>query len=330
MRIAVIGATGMLGHHTARAVIAYGHALTVVHRASSKLAALSDLNFSAAVADLDNREALTRALSGVDAVINCAGHYPTEPRPWRDDVAIATSQMENFYAACAGHPLKKIVYLGGAIALKRRADGGPADETQEYPGEPDNKNAYLQVKWAMDHQARQKAAAGQPVVIGIPSMTFGEYDPGPTTGRLMVEIANRSLPGYVRGRRNLIYAGDAGRGMVDVCEKGRPGERYLLTGSNMTMDELVAKIATLAAVPVPPAVPLPLAKLVSSMQMLRYRYLNGAKPKVDATAIAVMSAGQFLDGTKAARELGFRAEVSVDEALLRSLRWFRQNGYINH
>ncbi len=328
MRIAVLGATGLLGQHAARAALARGHELIVIHRASSKLQPLADLKFRSAVADLNNTDALALALSGADAVINCAGYYPTVPRPWREEVTTAVTQMGHLYTACARHSLKKIVYLGGAIALRRHPNGEPGDETLEYAGQPGDKNPYLQVKWAMDAQARRKAREGLPVVIGIPTMTFGDRDPGSTTGRLIIEIANRTLPGYVRGKRNVIYAGDAGAGLVRVCEDGRPGERYLLTGSNVTMDELVAKIAQLAGVPAPRAIPLPVAKAVAAVQALRYQYRKGPLPKVDATAVAVMSAGQFVNGAKAERELDFRAQTSLEEAIMRTLQWFRQNGQI--
>lgn len=328
MRIAIIGATGMLGHHAAAAAVAAGYELTVLHRASTPLERLAGLPCRPVFADLDDRQSMAKALAGVEAVINCAGYYPTVPRPWREDVRRGLAQMENFYAACAGRQLKKIVYLGGAIALRRHPAGEPGDETLDYPGEPPSHNPYLRVKWAMDRQALDHAATGLPVVIGIPSMTFGEHDWGPTTGRLVVEIANRTLPGYVRGRRNVIDAADAGRGLLRVCEAGKPGERYLLTGTNLTMDELVGKIAAVAGVPVPRAIPLPLARLVSQVQALRYRYLGGPLPKVDATAIAVMSAGQYLSGHKAQRELGFVSETPLLETLERALHWFRKVGYV--
>ncbi len=329
MRIAIIGATGMIGHHTARAAIDRGHEVVVIHRASSNLGQLADIQFTSAIADLDDRESLTRALAGVDAVINCAGYYPTVPRPWREEVKTATAQMDHFYAACAQHKLHKIVYLGAAIALPKQPQGEPGDESLQYPDEPANKNPYLQVKVAMDAQARAQAKAGLPVVIGIPTMTFGEYDYGPTTGRLIVELARQRLPGYVTGNRNVIYAGDAGLGLVRVCEDGKPGERYLLTGENHSMAALVQKITGAAGVPMPKPVPLAGARFVAWLQALRYRWFKGPLPKIDATGIAVMSAGQFLKGDKAQQELGFRASVSADEAIRRALQWFRQQGYLD-
>jgi dihydroflavonol-4-reductase len=327
MRIAVVGATGMLGHHAAAAVIDAGHELVVVHRASSRLERLAALRFESALADLDDVAAMRAVLVSVDAVIHCAAYYPTLPRPWRDEVAHGLSQMECFYEACAGADLRKIVYLGAAIALCKHPDGEPGSEELIYRGRPRDRNAYLQVKWALDELARDKARAGLPVVIGIPTMSFGEHDHGPTTGQLVVGIANRTLPAYVAGKRNVVYAGDAGRGLVACCDKGRPGERYLLTGRNITMDELVTIVADEAGVAAPRRAPLWLAKGMARAQELAYR-LGGPPPKVSATAIAVMSAGQFLDGNKARRELGYEPAVDLREAIARALRWFREQGYV--
>jgi dihydroflavonol-4-reductase len=120
---------------------------------------------------------------------------------------------------------------------------------------PTKKSPYLQVKWALDAQALVRAQEGLPITIGIPTMTFGEFDPGNTTGRLIIELANRSLPGYVNGRRNVIYAGDAGPGLARVCEAGRAGERYPLAGENLTMKELMGKVAVAVGAPMPKAMP---------------------------------------------------------------------------
>jgi dihydroflavonol-4-reductase len=180
----------------------------------------------------------------------------------------------------------------------------------------------------MDNQAKNKAKEGLPVVIGIPSMTFGEYDFGPTTGQLLVGIANQSLPGYVQGDRNVIYAGDAGLGLTLACEKGKPGERYLFTGSDVSMEQLAALMAKISNVPMPKSIPLLVAKIVSKIQILKYKRFNGDLPKVSDTAIAVMSSGQFLDGRKAQRELGFKSTHSLEQTIQKAYNWFVAEGYI--
>jgi dihydroflavonol-4-reductase len=317
----------MLGHHTALAALRAGHEVVAVYRNPHSLEAIRDIPLEAKQADLNDREALRNAFTAVDAVINCAGYYPTIPRPWREEVQTAKAQMQNFYDACTNLPLHKIVYLGAAIALPRDPTGRPGNEELRYREQPDKKSPYLQVKWALDEQALTMAQAGLPVTIGIPTMTFGEFDPGNTTGRFIIELATRSLPGYVNGRRNVIYAGDAGRGLVRVCEAGRPGERYLLAGENLTMEALIGKVAVTVGAPMPKAIPLNVARLVSAWQAFRFK-LGGPEPKVTDSAIAVMSLGQFIDGEKARQQLGFHPEVSVDEAIAHALKWFQGNGLV--
>ncbi len=327
MRIAIIGATGMIGHHTALAAERAGHETVVLHRAGSQTRHLDDLRAERRIASLEDTSSLTAALQGVDAVINCAGYYPTVPRPWRAEVAHASAQMASFYQACAGLPLHKIVYLGAAIALPRLGDGSPGHADLRYRSPPVDKNPYLQVKWALDEMAHAQAAQGLPVVIGIPSMTFGEYDYGLTTGRLIVEIASGRMPRYVRGQRNTIYAGDAGRGLLACATDGRAGQRYLLTGENTDMDRLTRLIAEAAGVPPPQPVALGVARMVSRIQGWKWK-LGGPAPVISPTAIAVMSAGQHLDGSKAASELGYQPEVGLGDAIGRALAWFKTQGML--
>jgi dihydroflavonol-4-reductase len=329
MRIGIIGATGMLGHHTALAAQRAGHEVVVLHRANAHLDHLRGFKYTGRIADLDQPTTLGTALRGLDGVINAAAYYPTLPKPWREEVSRGLAQMSTFYDACAQACVPRIVYVGGSIALPRRPDGIPGDENLSYADEPADKNPYLQVKWAMDMLARERASRGLPVVIGIPTMSFGEYDYGPTTGRFVVEIANRTMAAYVPGQRNVVYAGDAGRGLVLALEKGRPGQRYLLTGDNITMEQLVELIARLAKAPVPRAVPLTVARAAAALQELRFHLMGGKPPKLSATAIAVMSSGQFLDSSKAREELGYHPEVSITAALERALAWFKAQHYIH-
>lgn len=325
MQIAVLGATGMLGRHAAQAVLDAGHQLTVVYRHPNSLSRLTGLRFDARRADLNDRAALATAFEGLDGLIHAAAYYPTEPRPWRDDVAEATRLNENVFHAAAAARLQRVVYLGGAIALPRRSDGKLADGTEHYPERPANPNPYLQSKWAMDQQALEWARTGLPVVIGIPSMTFGEHDPGATTGRIVAGIASGQLRKYVRGQRNVVYAGDAGRGLVRALEAGVAGQRYLLTGANTDMDELVGIIARQAGVKQPRPVPLAMARVVGGLQTARWRWLRGPLPEISDTALAVMAAGQHLDGSRS-KAIGYEPSVDLEETVARSLRWFKSQG----
>ncbi len=319
----------MLGHHAAIAVQAAGHELCVLHREQSNLESLDHLQFQSVLCNADNEQSLTQAFGDLDAVIHAAGFYPTRIRPWREDVAQAEQQIQGFLRAVKASGIGQAVYLGAAIALKKRADGQPATEADEYSDRPASNNPYLLSKWLMDKAVMDAGASGTPVCVAIPSMTFGEYDYGPSTGQLITRLANGTLPAYVGGRRNVIYAGDAGKGLLAAAEQGKAGERYLLTGSNTDMDAIVAQIAKVSDQPLPRRIPLGLAKLVSKIQIFKHQKLGAPEPVLTPTAIAVMSAGQHLDGSKAASELGFESQVPMEDAISRAYQWFQKVGYIS-
>jgi dihydroflavonol-4-reductase len=316
MKIGVIGATGMLGHHTAKAIMDAGHDLAVIHRQGSKLDKISDLRFESRIGDLNDAKSLIEATKDLDYVLNCGAYYPTLPLPLKKEMDTAKAQIDNFIEAGTRNNVKKMLYLGGSIALPK-SENGIGTEDLVYTSAPENKTPYVQVKWLMDKMARE---AG--VIVGIPSMTFGEHDWVPSTGTFIVRVANNSMPQYVEGNRNVIYAGDAGRGMLAAIEKGRKGERYLLTGTNTNMTEILHTIAKVVGVELQTKqIPLSTAKIVSKLQEGKYRLL-GTLPTLSATSIAIMGSGQHLDGSKAKRELGFEATTSLVEGFQKAYIWF--------
>ena len=329
-KIGVIGATGMLGHHVAKLVQSDpDHELFVIHRKNSNLSTISDLTFQARIADLNDKDSLITAFEGLDYVLNCGAYYPTVPRPLKEELNIAKKQINNFVAAIKESSVKKALYLGGAIAIPK-SKTGIANEDEIYTQSPKNKSAYVQVKWIMDKIAREAGTNGIPIVIGIPSMTFGEYDYGPSTGRIITNTVNQTLPGYVQGDRNVVYAGDAARGLLMACFKGKIGHRYLITGENVSMKTLIETIIRLENIDqIPKSVSLGLAKLISKIKITKYKLFGGELPLLDETAIAVMSAGQFLNGDKAKQELGYTPQTTLEQAIRRTIEWFISQNYIS-
>lgn len=128
----------------------------------------------------------------------------------------------------------------------------------------------------------------------------------------------------------LFMLGDAGRGLVMAAEKGRIGERYLFTGTNISMNNLTKLIADLSGVEPPKKrIPLPIAKVIANFLEYKAKIFKEKKVKLDSTAVAVMALGQFLDGSKARHELGFVQSEMLEETIKKSIAWFFKEGYIN-
>jgi nucleoside-diphosphate-sugar epimerase len=329
MTIGIIGATGMLGHHIAIQAIHHQHKIISIQRPNSDLSRIKDLKCENRTADLNDRGSLIRAFAGLDAVVNAAAYYPTLPKPLAEEIKLARLQMQFFIDALEEANISRALYVGGAIAIPKNKEKQAADETGHYDQAPNNLAPYVQVKWLMDQMAQNAAKKGVPIIIGIPSMTFGEYDYGPTTGRLIVDLSNKSLPAYIEGERNVVYAGDAGRGLLYALVKGEIGERYLIGGYNTSTQKLVQHICQIARIPVlEKTLPLWAAKLISKFQEINYTVFGGTPPQLSSTAIAVLSGGQHLNIQKAQKELGYKPEINIDEMIGRAHNWFKNTGYI--
>lgn len=328
MKLGIIGGTGMIGHHIAIEAQIRQYELVLIHREQADLDKVIDLRYESRVADLNDRGSLIKAFAGLDAVANCAAYYATNPKPLAEEMKTARLQMQYFLDAVEKAEVKRALYVGGAIVIPKVTEG-LANEEGIYDKAPENLAPYLQVKWLMDEMAREAAQDGLPLVIGIPSMTFGEYDFTPTTGKLIVELAKENLKAYIKGDRNVVSARDAGRGLLYALEKGCLGERYLITGENTSMDELVKTICERANVKVlDKTLPLNMAKLISKIQETKYALFKGEPPKINSTAITIMSGGQHLDGAKAKAELDYTPELSMKDAVDRAYVWFDKHGYI--
>ncbi|MFT7054527.1 MAG: nucleoside-diphosphate-sugar epimerase [Roseivirga sp.] len=328
MKIGIIGGTGMLGHHMAIAAQLRQYEVVVIHRAGSKTNQIADLTYESRIGDLNDRGSMIRAMKGLDLIANCAAYYPTLPQPLPQQIKTARLQMQFFLDGVEASGCQRALYVGGAIAIPKNPNGLGIEDLF-YDKAPEDENPYLQVKWLMDKMARMGADQGLPLVIGIPTMTFGEYDYGPTTGRLIVDLANEDLPAYIKGLRNVVSARDAGRGLLLALEKGRFGERYLISGENTDIGSLVKLISETAGVtPITKTLPLGIAKLISKLQEIKYTLVKGTPPTLSSTAIAVLSSGQHIDAAKSKEELGYEPDLTAIDAVRSAYTWFKKEGYI--
>src|SRR5438309_10770068 len=104
---------------------------------------------------------------------------------------------------------------------------------------------YKRSKFAAEEVVRELVRErGLPVVIVNPSTPVGPGDIKPTpTGRLIVEAARGQMPAFVDTGLNIVHVDDVAKGHLAAAEKGRIGERYILGGESMTLEEILAEVA---------------------------------------------------------------------------------------
>jgi len=143
-----------------------------------------------------------------------------------------------------------------------------------------------------------------------------------------VDFLKRKFPAYVETGLNLVDATECARGHVQALEKGRPGERYILGGENLTLKQILDRLAGITNLP-SPTVKVPYIVALAGgvfYEMVTGRLL-GREPRTTIDAVRLARKMMFVSSAKAERELGWRT-VPVDGALRRSVEWFRANGYV--
>jgi dihydroflavonol-4-reductase len=332
----VTGATGFLGSHVARVLAEQGAELRLLVRPTSDLRNLDGLNADRGAdrvaGDLRDAASIEKALSGCDVVFHVAADY----RLWvRDPDEMYRSNVEgtrSLLEAARKQGVRRVVYTSSVATMgftsgSSSNHGNLADE-QSPVGIADMIGHYKRSKFMAEQVAIEAARSGVDVVVVNPTTPIGERDIKPTpTGRIVVDFLKRKFPAYVETGLNLVDATECARGHVQALEKGRSGERYILGGENLTLKQILDRLAAITGLP-SPTVKLPYVFALAAGvvdEMVTGRVL-GREPRVTIDAVRMGRKMMFVSSAKAERELGWRT-VPVDGALRRSVEWFRANGY---
>jgi dihydroflavonol-4-reductase len=178
-------------------------------------------------------------------------------------------------------------------------------------------------------QERAAVAAQLPVVRVLSTAPVGPGDWRPTpTGRLVVDfLRGRMVVRPPAGGLNLVPVEDAARGHVLALERGRPGERYLLGGQNLTLDQVWDLLGPICGRQVPRVrIPYAAAVALAWTDELRCRAWSGAQPVVPLEGVRMSRHEMHVDGARAAAELGYEAGP-IQPALERAVGWYRAHGY---
>ena len=331
MKAFVTGATGFLGSHVARVLAEQGSDLRLLVRPTSDLRNLEGLNADRVAGDLRDPASIEKALSGCDVVFHVAADY----RLWvRDPAEMYRSNVEgtrSLLEAARKQGVRRVVYTSSVATMgftSKTNYGNVADE-QSPVLLADMIGHYKRSKFIAEQVAVEAARSGVDVVIVNPTTPIGERDIKPTpTGRIVVDFLKRKFPAYVETGLNLVDATECARGHVQALEKGRAGERYILGGENLTLKQILDRLAAITGLK-SPTVKLPYffalaTGVVDEMVMGR---LLGREPRATIDAVRMGRKMMFVSSAKAERELGWRT-VPVEGALRRSVEWFRANGYV--
>lgn len=327
MKVFVTGATGFVGSHVARVLAEKGAELRLLVRKTSDLRNIQSLPAEHVVGDLLDPASFDRALAGCDALFHVAADY----RLWvREPAVMYRANVDGTRAilqAALRNSVRRVVYTSSVATMGFTGNGHPADETS--PVSLDNMiGPYKRSKFLAEQVAIQAARDGMDVVVVNPTTPVGDQDIKPTpTGRIVVDFLKRKFPAYVDTGLNLVDVDVCARGHLAAFEKGRSGERYILGGENLTLKQILDKLAEITGLPSPNIrVPYAVALAAGAVDELFTGRIRGLEPRATIDAVRMGKKKMFASSAKAEREFGWQT-LPVDGALRRAVSWFRANGY---
>jgi dihydroflavonol-4-reductase len=203
----------------------------------------------------------------------------------------------------------------------------PANESAEF-NHQDTGDNYSISKYLGEIEAKKFVAKGLPIVIVNPTIVIGAHDIKPTpSGKMIIDIANKDMPGYIEGGVNIIDVEDVARGHILAAKKGRVGERYLFGNENMSVSDYFRLISEVAGVK-PPKIKIPYYLAIALGYMFELgAYITKKPPVTTASEVKIGRKYEFYDCSKAVKELGL-PQTPIRASIERAVNWFKENGYI--
>ncbi len=329
MKVLVTGASGFIGGHLVRKLVDRGLDVRILIRKTSNISHIGDLELEKAYGDITDYDSVLKAMDGVDQVYHVAALYKAWQPDSRTFYRINVEGTVNVMNAALEKNIERIVYTStvGAVGIV------------EKEGELCDENCLWNLGFSEDHYIISKFQAemevmkmickrGLPAVIVNPSAPVGPADWKPTpTGQLIVQYLKKRIPAYVDTSISFVDVRDVAEGHILAMEKGKIGERYILTDENLTMKELFEKLYKITGIK-PPKIKTPYGVNYAFASFLEFvASITGIEPPLARSYVRVTKGRLAYDNRKSREELGLQYG-GVEKALEDAVKWYRENGYV--
>ncbi len=311
----------------AEALAEAGADLRLLVRPTSRKDNIGNIQAELVVGDLRDISALRSTIEGCEYVFHVAADYRLWTRDPQEMYASNVGGTEAIIRTAVECGVRRVVYCS-SVATMGFGNGGLVTDEDTPVSLADMIGHYKRSKFLAEQAAMDAASRGADVVVVCPSAPIGEKDIKPTpTGRIVVDFLKKKFPAYVDTGLNLVDVRDVARAHLLAAEKGRAGVRYIAGGENLTLKQVLDKLAAITGLPSPTVrVPHALAMLSAVTDELWTGRIRGQEPRVTIDAVKMGRKKMWVSSARAEREWGYKP-TPVDDCLRRAAEWFVSHGY---
>lgn len=320
MKAVVTGATGHIGSALVRELLTRGYSVRAVIPDFEDPSSLDGLDIERVSGDIRNLDALVKAFEGIEIVFHLAGIVSIGNHKWDLLYQVNVVGTQNVIAACKRTGVKRLVYTSSVHAIEEAPKGTAIVESREFdPAKVDGD--YAKSKAMATRAVFQAIEDGLDAVIVHPSGVVGPYEYKLSNlGQLFMDFIQKRVPGYVDGEYDFVDVRDVARGMVQVCEKGRKGENYILAGEQVSTKKLLYMLREVTGVKLRiRRYPIWIAKVLAPFFQL-YAKLAHKTPILTSYSIRTLNSNSLFSYDKAKREVGYSARPFI-ETVRDTVKW---------
>ena len=326
MKIAVTGASGHIGVNLCRELIEKGHAVrALVHKNDH---GIRELPVERIQGNLMDFSLLSRLVSGVDIVFHLAAVISIQVRRKEELYEKNVGGTENILRVCQKEGVQRLIHFSSIHALIQEPFDLALDEFR--PLALNERIEYSRSKALAEKAVLEAVEDGLDAVILNPTAGIGPFDYGPSLlGRALILMYQGKIPALIHGGYDWVDVRDVAKAAVVSIEKGKKGERYILSGHWKTLCELAEQVYKISGERFKrftcsaglARIGLPFLKL--------YCQLKGTQPLYTKDSLKILqTAHKRISSKKAKKSLGFIPRP-IEETLRDTYDWYRKNGFMD-
>jgi dihydroflavonol-4-reductase len=235
----VTGGNGFIGSVVVGKLVQAGWTVRCLVRPTSDTSRIAAWPWERVEGDLRDPDSLRRGMAGCTAVVHLASlsSWTDIHSPRMGEVVVGGTC--NLLAAAEEVGRLRVVFVSSTVAINGSDRPCVFDESAAYTLR-DPHLSYSLCKRAAEELCRQAAGRGLPVVIVNPAEVYGPNDTALVTAGNLIDFCKSGTVLVCRGGTGIVHVGDVAEGVVRALNRGRPGQRYILSGENLTVRELAA------------------------------------------------------------------------------------------
>lgn len=306
MKILVTGGTGFLGNHFLAELCKRVDSSDIRVLSLFNTPTLDASGVEVIIGTVTSSADVARAMEGITHVYHLAGFVSRRPEDSHLMFQVHVDGTRLVCQAAVQAGVKRILMssTSGTIAVSEREDEWP-DESSPPPMALIARWAYYSSKVYQEETARRFCGDKVELVMVNPGLLLGPGDERIGSTREVVSFLAGDVRVVPPGGINFVDARDIAAIIPVAMEKGRPGERYLLGGHNMTFAEYFDRMERLSK-DYSPRVKLPgeWSWRAARAQAMVFRAF-GRTPPIEPAAAEMAKYFWYFHSEKANREFGF-------------------------